>query len=335
MATLTVTQMQPSAHKSRARALSLALIAASRTAPLLDIPTELGLEILELGLTHTSFTTLSAVSKAFSALVSSILYRHVVLDSVEDVSLFYRTVQSKSPIFLETHIKTLAVTIEPWRFAPATHIELERIVAACTGLRALSLPRPGILAESLSHHRNLPSEVSFQSFDIPAPSGWGNAPIGPPGSTHSPAAQLSASLTHLRISEPGDAWHSPLSILEFFGPTPHLTHLALARRMDANADNDEVFVDEVSALLASRPRLRMLVVSVFPAQWPCYSFHPAPAASSTIWEALSSVAKADNRLILVAGGLDGRKDAVSWARRDFWACSQTEWKVIAEENLQL
>ncbi|KAJ7935150.1 hypothetical protein B0H13DRAFT_2472974 [Mycena leptocephala] len=112
MSALTVTQVQPAAHKTRTRALSLALISAYKTAPLLDIPTELGLEILELGLTSTTFSTLAAVSKAFSALIASILYRHVVLDSLETMSYFYRTTKSKSPDFLDTHIKTLAVTIE-------------------------------------------------------------------------------------------------------------------------------------------------------------------------------------------------------------------------------
>ncbi|KAJ6589878.1 hypothetical protein DFH09DRAFT_1027015 [Mycena vulgaris] len=330
MSTLTETVVQLPAHKSRVRALSLALVAPSRAPPLLDIPTELGLEILELSLTHTSFTTLSAVSKAFNALISSILYRHVVLHSVETTSLFYRTVKSKSPLFLETHIKTLAITIEPWRVTPTLRIELERIIVACTGLRAISVPRPGILAEPLSRHRTLPSEVTIQSFDTTALLGWERPFAHPTVSTHDSAPHLSASITHLRISEPGDAWHSPLSILEFFGNTPHLTHFALARRMDANTDNDEIFVDEVCALLASRPRLKVLVVSVYPAQWPCYSDHTVPAASSTIWTALSSVAEADTRLVLVEAGIEGRKDVDSCVHtpaahsRDFWERSRNE-----------
>ncbi|KAJ7496899.1 hypothetical protein FB451DRAFT_1359406 [Mycena latifolia] len=334
MSTLTLTQIQLPLYKSRARALSLALVAASRPAPLLDIPTELGLEILELSLTHTPFTTLSVVSKAFGALVSSILYRHVVLDSIEALSLFHRTVKSKSPHFLETHIKTLVVTIEPWRFAPRTRIELERVIAACTGVRALSLPRPGIFAEPLSHLRNLPSEVTIQSFDATAPFQWEHAPLRATVSTHNPASHFSVSLTHLRISEPGDTWHSPLSILAFFGSTPHLTHLSLARRRDANTDNDEVFVDEVCTLLASRPKLRMLVVSIFPAQWPCYSSDTTPAASSTIWAVLSSVAEADKRLILVAAGLECRQDVVSWANPVFWERSRMEL-ATEEDSLYL
>ncbi|KAJ7125125.1 hypothetical protein C8R44DRAFT_782387 [Mycena epipterygia] len=350
MSTLTATQTQVPVHRTRARALSLALIGASRTAPLLDIPTELGLEILALSLTQTPIPTLAAISKAFSALISTMLYRNVVLDSLEAMSLFYRTTKSKTPDFLDTHIKTLAVTIEPWHFTSENRIELERIIAACTGLRALSVTRPGILAEPLSRHplhRTLPSEVTIQSFDATAPFEWecssARAAITAPPATCSPAAYLSASLTHLRISEPGDAWHSPLSIVKFFGSTPHLTHLALTRRMDANTDNDQVFVDELCTLLASRPNLRMLVVSIFPAQWPRYFDRTVPAASSSIWTALSAIAATDKRVILVAAGLEGQKDLVSWAHgppthknearcRDFWEQCKMEWEVRDTED---
>jgi hypothetical protein len=346
MSALTMTQVQPAAHKTRARALSLALIAASKTAPLLDIPTELGLEILELGLTHTTFSTLAAVSKAFSALIASILYRHVVLDSLETMSYFYRTTKSKSPDFLDTHIKTLAVTIEPWRFTPAARRELESIIAACTGIRAVSVTRPGILAQSLSHlrpHYTFPSEVTIQAFDAITPFEWECSDGATPPC---PAAHLSSSLTHLRISEPGDTWHSPLSILAFFGSTPHLTHLSLARRMDANTDNDQVFVDEVSVLLASRANLRMLVVRIFPAQWPYYFDPTVTAVDSSIWAALESVAAADTRLILVPAGFDRHTEGVSWAHvpakqggcqgrfHDFWESSRKEWEAQHKEELE-
>lgn len=343
MSTCTVTQTQPAAHKTRARALSLTLVAASRSAPLLDIPIELGLEILGLGLTHTPFSTLASVSKAFCALVSTILYRDVIIDSVESMSLFFRTTKSKSPEFLNTHVKTLAITIEPWRFTSATtRIELEGIVAACTGLRALSVTRPGILGKPLSHHngalhRVLPSEVTIQSFDAAPPFEWVRSATettvpAPPGT----AAHLSASITHLRISEPGDTWHSPLSILAFFGSTPHLTHFALARRMDANTDNDQVFVDEVATLLASRRNLKMIVVRIFPAHW----HHDAGSAdSSSIWSALASVAEADKRLVLVSAGF-------TWAHvpmprvgtpgefSDFWQRARKDWEARGQQDLE-
>ncbi|KAJ7502989.1 hypothetical protein B0H11DRAFT_2188108 [Mycena galericulata] len=341
MSTVALTQVQVSVHKTRSRALSLALIAASRTSPLLDIPTELGLEILELGLSHTPFSALAAVSKAFAALISRITYRNVVLDSIETMSLFSRTTKSKSPDFLDTHIKTLTVTIDPWYFTPTSRIELEGIIASCTGLRAISVARPGFLALSRHPlHRPLPSEVTVQSFDAATPFEWQSVSIGgaflPPSA--SSAAHLSASLTRLRISEPGDAWHSPLSILQFFGSAPHLTHFALTRRMDANIDNDEVFVDELRMLLASRPQLKLLVVSIFPAQWPRY-FDPAVSVtSSTIWVALSSLAEADKRVVLLEAGLEGRRDDISWAdippthknltgQSSFWEHSRREREV--------
>ncbi|KAJ6491834.1 hypothetical protein C8R47DRAFT_1122017 [Mycena vitilis] len=330
MSTCTLTQLQ-TPSRTRGRALSLTVVA--KTAPLLDIPAELGLEILELGLTHTPFTTLAAVSKAFSALISTILYRHVVLDSPEAISLFHRTTKSKTPHFLDTHVKNLAVTIEPWRFPSATRIELEGIIAACTGLRALSVPRPGFLGRPLSNHhphRTFPSEVTIQAFDAAIPFEWEDESAGSAVSTT--AAHLSRSITHLRISEPGDTWHSPRSILAFFGATPHLTHLALARRMDANEDNDQVFVEEVGALLASTPKLRMLVVRIFPAHWPRYFDQAVPATSSSIWASLAPVAEADKRLVLVSAGWEDavtlkcvaqRSDPV---RTDFWERSRKEWE---------
>ncbi|KAJ6512747.1 hypothetical protein C8R45DRAFT_1087875 [Mycena sanguinolenta] len=148
----------------------------------------------------------------------------------------------------------------PWRFTAATRIALEGIITACTGLRALSVTRPGILCEPLSH-RVLPSEITIQSFDA---------------SLHLTAGHL----THLRISELGDPYHPALSILAFSGSSPHLsTHFALARRMDANENNDEV-----GMLLASRRNLKMIIARIFPARWPHYS-DDSSAESSGIWAA--------------------------------------------------
>ncbi|KAJ7187619.1 hypothetical protein GGX14DRAFT_326702, partial [Mycena pura] len=269
---------------------------SSRNALLLDIPTELGLEILKLSLTHTPFGTLAAVSRAFSALVAVILYRHVILSTPKALSLFYRTVKSKSPEFLDARIKTLAVTVEPWRFTSASGIELASIIAACTGLHVLSVPRPGMLTNFLSH-RTLPSEITIRSFDTSPLCEWERLPTGV--ALASPAAHLAARLSHLNVAEPGDTWHSPLSILAFFGAAPHLTHLSLARRINANTENDQVFVSEVRVLLSSRPSLRMLVVRMFHAHWPHCIDPPVPVASSSIWASLAPIANADKRLVLV------------------------------------
>ncbi|KAJ7246245.1 hypothetical protein C8J57DRAFT_1190593 [Mycena rebaudengoi] len=312
MATVTLTR------KSRTRTLSFTLV-ASRTAPILEIPTELGFEILELALRNTPFHTLAAVSAAFSALISTIIYRTVVLDSETTLSLFSRTVQSKSPDFLHSHVKTLVITLEPARFTAATRIELERIIASCTGVRTLALPRPGILAAALAHHPlhlSLPFEVIIQSFDEAKPFEWGC--VLPKPASEYPAAHLSSSITHLRVCEPGDVWYSPLSILQFFGGAYHLTHLALVRRMNSNTDNDAIFVEEVCSLLVSRPNLKMIVVSIFPEQWPRYFDEMIPATSSSIWQTLSFVAEADPRVVLVEG-VKGWTETIPWARcPNFW-----------------
>ncbi|KAJ6631612.1 hypothetical protein B0H10DRAFT_1979609 [Mycena sp. CBHHK59/15] len=261
MSTLTMTQFQVTARRSRGRARSLTLV-ASRTTPLLEIPTELGFEIIELAITQTPFSVLASVSKAFNALVSSIIYKTVIIDSVQTMSLFYRTVK--------IHIKTLAITLEPERFTLAKRIELEEIIASCKGLRTLALPRPGVLAATLS--------PTHRTTHCPAKHCLHAAPL------ERPAAHLSASLTHLRICEPGEAWHAPLSVLEFFGGLPHLTHLAW----------------RLCALLVSRPKLKMLIVSIFPAHWPYYFDQMTPRRL------------ADSRLVLLAARIDGSKEA-SWA----------------------
>ncbi|KAJ7647688.1 hypothetical protein FB45DRAFT_894168 [Roridomyces roridus] len=298
MSTISLTQVSPS--RTRPRSLSLRVIAAE--APLLNVPVEIGFQILEFGLIHTAFRTLASVNKAFAALVARLLYRNVVIDSVETLSLFHRTVKSKSAEFLDEHVKTLTVTIEPHVFTQKSRIQLEEVIASCPGLRAVSVMRPAVLALS---HRASPSEITIQAFDALHPFEWRRPHSG---------AGLSTSLTHLKIAEPGDTWQSPLSILEFFGAAPHLTHLCLARRMDANADNDQIFVDELRSLLASRPALKMIVVRVFPTQWPRYFDRSVLAESSTIWMALSEVAEEDKRLLLVPAGLEGKCDGDnSWA----------------------
>ncbi|KAF7315123.1 hypothetical protein MIND_00026600 [Mycena indigotica] len=302
-----------SPQRARSRALSLALAAASKPAPLLDVPTELGLAILELALTHTPLRTLASLSRAFNTLIAAILYRQVILDTPQKLALFARTIRGKTPDFVESHVKTLAVTIEHWRFTPASNMDLETIIAVCSGVRILSLPRPRILALS-RHSRILPSELTLQSFDLSSVESCSGGTL-----------QMAHSLSHLRIAEPGDLWNSPLSILAFFGGVPHLSHLALARRMDANTDNDVVFVDEVQAILESRPRLKMLVVRIFPAYFPLYCGQGME--SSSIWTALEVVAESDPRLMLVAAGQDTSK--LSWAHLpgdDFWEDSMKKWE---------
>ncbi|KAJ7125126.1 hypothetical protein C8R44DRAFT_782389 [Mycena epipterygia] len=292
-------------------------VVASRAAPLLDVPAEIGLEIMQLALIDTPANTLAVVSKAFSALVSAIIYKLVVLDCQETIALFHRTVRTKSPEFLDTHVLTLAVTSR--FYSTRARAQLEEIVAACTGVRTLAIPRPGILASALISHTT-PRELIIQKFDAVTPFEWD--PLFNQAS-ECPAAHLSVPLTHLRICEPGTVWHSPLSTLEFFGPLPHLTHLALARHVNPDKTfNDTVFVEELRTLLTSRPGLKMLVVNLFPARWP----KPTRAACSLcshgcICKALINVTVADKRLVLLTTGWDTLVEEDEFGVPDFQSTS--------------
>nr|GAT57874.1 predicted protein [Mycena chlorophos] len=304
-------------QQRRSRALSLGLAAASKHAPLLDIPLEVGLAILELGLAHTPSSTLASVSRAFSDIIACILYRNVVLDTPAKLALFARTVRGAPTTFIDTHVKTLAITLD-WRSLSATsRMDIESVIAGCRGARILSLPRPGVLARAVSRDsRVLPTEITIQSFDL-----------DDDGSLAVSALPLASSLTHLRVSEPGDTWQSPLSILFFFGCGPQLSYLALSRRVHANEDNDAVFVDEVQTILESRPRLKMLVVRVFPAYFPFYCGSSTPLEESPIWESLSVVAERDPRLVLVTAGFEGCK--TPWAHvcdENFWESCRDAWE---------
>ncbi|KAJ7270024.1 hypothetical protein B0H12DRAFT_1229281 [Mycena haematopus] len=277
----------------------------SRGSPLRDIPIEIGLEIIELSLLSTPPTTLALVSKRFNALVCKIIYRTIILDDIFRIALFHRTVSLKSPEFLSTHVLALAVTSRT-RYTVEARNQLEYIVAACTGLRTLAIPRPAILASSMTS-RTQPTELIIQKFDAVTPFEW-----DPPFAhdlVDSPAPHISQNLTHLRICEPGEVFHSPLASLEFFGPLAGLTHLALARHVNAeNAErtlNDGVFVKEIQKILETRPSLEMLVVSLFPVRWPLSTrVATSLCGHSCICKALIRVANADKRLVILATGWD-------------------------------
>ncbi|KAJ7686524.1 hypothetical protein B0H17DRAFT_1071863 [Mycena rosella] len=297
----------PKKSRARGRAGVPGPAVASGRAPLLEMPAEIALEIMELALINTRMSTLAIVSKKFSALVSNIIYKTVVLRSLEAITLFHRTVRSKAPGFLYAHVRALTVCA-PY-YDSMARAQLEEIVAACSGVRTLAIPRPGILASPLISW-TIPSDTSFElileAFDAVTPFMWD--PLFDVAAA-SPAAHLCARLTHLRICQPTTLWHSPLETLAFFGPLPRLTHLALARalcRQDAlSHPNDGAFLAEVRALLARRPPLRMLVVSLFPARWPkptraaCSLCHPA-----CLCRALGDLARADRRLVLLTVGWD-------------------------------
>jgi hypothetical protein len=284
--------------------MSLAPTVAPRASPLLDIPPEIGLEIVQLALIATPSSILVAVSKQFNALVCKIIYRTVVLDRLSRVARFHRTVRSKSPEFLETHVRALAVTCPS--YSTEARVQLEGIVAACTGLRTIAIPRPGILTSALISATR-PSELIIQKFDAMTPFEWD--PPFAQALSDDPGAHLSQNITHLRICEPGAVWHSPLATLRFFGALAGLTHLALARHVSPDSfwrsNNDSVFVNEIRTLLAARASLKMLVVHLFPARWPKPTRVAASLCNhSCLCKALMRVADADKRLIVLATGWD-------------------------------
>ncbi|KAF8178656.1 hypothetical protein K438DRAFT_1844179 [Mycena galopus ATCC 62051] len=302
------TNANPLPKKSRAapasvrRSAMTTLAAGPRLLPGRDIPTEIGLQIIEFALPFTSPTSIALVSKKFNALACKIVYRTVILDSLLRITLFHQSVLLKSSEFLRTHVFSLAVTSKTLYTTQARN-QLENIVAACTGLRILAIPRPGVLAASMTSGTR-PIDLIIQKFDAMTPFEW-----DPPFAhdvPDSPASHLSHNLTRLRICEPGQVFHSPCKILEFFGPLAGLTHLALARHVSPEKTlNDGVFVSDIRTILRTRPGLKMLVVSLFPVHWPNSTrVSTSLCGHGCICKALIRVADADKRLVVLATGWD-------------------------------
>ncbi|KAF9268589.1 hypothetical protein L218DRAFT_829698, partial [Marasmius fiardii PR-910] len=267
--------------------------------PLLDLPAELILDILELSLKDNKASTLAVVCKTICSFVDAILYRKVVLDSKETINLFHRTTLSKPPSFFATHVKNLVLMCS----ASPDSIQFRRILditTTCAGLRSLVLPsgykkgiiesiirsiRSDALAEILIHsHEGLRSLYN----DIPDDAPLSLRPFN-----------YTLPVTHLRISEPGDGFISPRSFLSAIGPLPRLSHLQLSRRINSNEDNDQVFVDDIDHILRSRPELQMLVVSVFPLTWAPMSM--SDVFESSIWLMMEGISRRDPRLVVKQG----------------------------------
>ena len=296
--TLPVATMTLESKHHRLRSLSLI---ASRS-PLLNLPPELILDILELSLTKAKPSALAAVSKMVSTFVESIIYRTVVLDSARAVSLFHRTIEARSSLFLASHVKKLVVSWSPTAPNAFTRL-LWDIVTACTGARSLTIPT-GFHPVSLSssHHDTL-SELTIESYDEL-------------GGCASLSRQPSPSLTHLRICEPSMQWYSPASMLESFGPLLYLTHLQFARRIHANDENDLIFMEDICNLLRRQANMKMIVVSIFAPSWA----PSEPVEDSNIWKMMHSVAVGEPRLIVVKGEYGQWKNLRDI---DFWRVSES------------
>ncbi|THV05154.1 hypothetical protein K435DRAFT_816704 [Dendrothele bispora CBS 962.96] len=281
MSTITVTKTQ-----TRSRSFSLSLVSA-RVPPLLRLPSELVLDILELALSETKPKVLATVSKAVSSYVETIVYRTVVLDSKDTINLFHRTTLSKSSNFLACHVKKLVLTWGP----PSKTVQFTRlldIVAACTGLCALVLPSGydvDTIATILRAHRgNTLSEMIVHSHE-----GVSLLSMFYPNTMKVDYSTRASSITHLRICETSSGWVAPREMLDMFGTLPQLTHLELPRRIHANEDNDATFLEDIRAILRTRPFMKMLAVSVFPQSWS----PPQDVCESSIWEMLSALRSED------------------------------------------
>ncbi|EPQ55145.1 hypothetical protein GLOTRDRAFT_138795 [Gloeophyllum trabeum ATCC 11539] len=279
-----------------------------------SLPAELALRILELALaTHKRpLPALALISKRITALVDVLLYTAVTLATPKSIALFARTAASKPPAFLAAHVKKLAVT---WTGPADDKLEaaIARIARACTGLRALAVPPcvPVFAARPFTPAPPAPFELVLGSFldlrpaeRVPAfylPAG---AAPPPPQARKPPVKTEHAwfgAVTHLRFCEPPPFYAAPSEALAALTPgaMPGLTHLQLARRARANEDNDRAFVEDVRALLAARPALRALVVSVFP------SVNTVPkmedVTRSFIWGLLREMSMQDGRLVVREG----------------------------------
>ncbi|KAK0212427.1 hypothetical protein DFS33DRAFT_1281422 [Desarmillaria ectypa] len=290
MSTLTMTR---SHQQGRLRSFSLSLV-TRHSSPLLALPAELIIDIITLALIESKTNALATICKDMTCFFNTILYRTVSLSSTRPVSLLYQA--SRSNPSLTTHIRHFTVSGNTVLDAQGWGRVWE-IISWAKGLLSLSLKegyQPSSLASILADpsHESL-SAVTIQRFDAPSAPVVGSPCVAP--------------ITHLRICEPSDQWHSPYEILSSFGSLPALTHLQLCRRVNGNEENDLTFVEEVLSILRDRPRLRTLVVTVFPQMWA----GEEQTENSDIWGLLKEIA--DERLIVKKGehGL--------WLKDDAWA----------------
>ncbi|KAK0494841.1 hypothetical protein EDD18DRAFT_1076649 [Armillaria luteobubalina] len=279
-------------QQGRLRSFSLSLV-ARHSSPLLALPAELIIDIITLALIDSKVNALATICKDITCLFNTILYRAISLSSTRHVSLLCQASQSNPS--LVAHIRHFTVSGNAVLDAKGWGRVWE-IISRAKGLLSLSLKegyQPLSLASILADlSRDSLSAVTIQRFDAPSASA-GPACVAP--------------ITHLRICEPSDQWHSPSEILSSFGTLPALTHLQLCRRINGNEENDTTFVEEVVSILRDRSRLRMLVVTVFPQMWA----GEEGVDGSGVWRLLKEVA--DERLVVKKGGYG------LWLKDEAWA----------------
>ncbi|KAG6920201.1 hypothetical protein DXG01_004970 [Tephrocybe rancida] len=300
MATLTVTEVR----RRRPRAQTISVI-VSKSLITSVLPTEIFLLILEHAILRCKLRDLALVCKAFCRALDVIIYRTVVLDTPKTLHLVHRTTLSKRPTFFTDHVKKLVVTDHDI----ISHSSFYDILAACSGVRSLIIP-------SFSW----PQKLSAHAFVTPKSIEGMNIHVARQAAT----AGFLDDLTHLRFCEPSDVWCSPTAMVEAFGPLPNLSHLQLARRVNANQANDKLFVTSISELLVARPTLKMLVISIFPDGFGIDN--RVCIEESDIWFQLCELCRTDQRLLVVPGHYEELKDEWNepqairsgWHPRDFW-----------------
>ncbi|KAJ7594919.1 hypothetical protein C8J56DRAFT_821993 [Mycena floridula] len=307
----TVTQTQTQTR--RLRSLSLRVI--NNFPPLFTLPAELILDILELSLVSSKPSVLACICRTVKTFIEAIIYRTVVLSAPKTVTLFHRTAEAKSASFLASHVKKLVVTSNVVPHSQQAR-QIWEILTACRGLKTLALPagfHPITLASILSApcHEAL-SELTIQACDELDQAGRVTSLHYPTKFILSPSASY---LTHLRICEPSQGWCSPASILDAFGPLPNLTHLQLARRINANEENDALFMEDVTQILQSFG-LKVLIISIYAPAW-------APSQSvedSSIWKLIQEAAQDEPRLMVAKGEYDAwQKEWIEPTRPiNFW-----------------
>lgn len=310
-----ITITSPAASR-RPRSLSLALIVPRP--PLLTLPSEVALHIFYIALQDNKVTNLGLVCKAIYRVIITLIYQTVLLNTSRGIQLFHRTITTEGSAGLSTNVKALIITSALSFSQPSsTHQLLLDIISHCSGVRTLALPSFGDITlaaptnacsvdlrhtarPEIGHPSKEPLQLTLQSFHTFTPQYLQSR-----SGTHANSASVAnfsglsrfRTITHLRFCEPSEFWYSPLEILMSFGELPHLSHLQLCRRSEANEDNDVTFMEELEAILQKRKSLKMLVVSIFSPNWS----GDQSVLTSSIWKALGTLVERDERVYRLAG----------------------------------
>ncbi|KAG6850851.1 hypothetical protein H0H93_007469 [Arthromyces matolae] len=279
---------------------------------------QLLLSILEYAILECQPRNLALVSKVFCSVVDVIIYRTIVLTCEETLRLFHRTTQNKTSTFFAEQVYNITVT----DYKVTKHPHFPAVLAICSGIRTLTVPawQEHLLPRTAAE--KTPVTINSSSSDVAQCHARD-------GDAHRLMQLPSVSfmhITHLRFCEPGDMWCSPCAMIRAFGPLPHLSHLQLARRANANQANDKMFTKNISDLLSSRPRMKMLVVSIFPEAFSCSN---EAVQESNVWQCIQELSFAEQRLVLIPDSCDecaklrkGWNDIAAirsaWQPADFW-----------------